>query len=354
MNHLNLTATEVLKAIPSGPIDDPSAWKADDVRDDPSWRYELDGEDLAEIGAAVTSLVERGLTPPHFDREDFAILKLGAKLAELGRSFEQGRGFFLVRGLPVDKYPLPMVKTIYWGIGTHLGCPVFQNLRGELISHVADRGDDYNDVNVRLYTTRAAAFPHNDPSDAVGLLCIRGARSGGASMIVSATAIFNEVLATRPEYLEILFRGFPHDTRGEGQSGALDETTPDVPVFSYYAGKLSCCLNSKSSQTARIKQGRPFSAEELAAVRYVESLAERTDLSLSMDFQPGDMQFLNNYTILHTRTAFENGASPEQQRLLLRIWLNLREGRALAPGFGDRFNNGSRGGVPATAAPTAA
>jgi alpha-ketoglutarate-dependent taurine dioxygenase len=202
-------------------------------------------------------------------------------------------------------------------------------------------------VNVRLYTTAAAANPHNDPSDCVGLLCVRHAREGGRSMIASATSIYNRVVNEHPEYLPILHRGFPHDLRGEGVTASLNETTPDIPVFSDFGGKISCCLNSKSSRTARDKQGRPMTGTELAAIKYIEDLAESPELCLGMDFRPGDIQFLNNYTIIHTRTAFRDDPDPDRRRLLLRLWLNLHEGRPLAPGFGDRFNNGSRGGVPA-------
>lgn len=329
------------------PVRDRSAWTASQMRADHSWCYELTPSDLRELDAALVALRRRAMAPPNFGAADFSLPGFGERLAGLAGRLENGNGFFLIRGVPVEKYDLEALKTIYWAIGLHLGTPVYQNLKGELISHVADKGDDYGDVNTRLYTTAAAAFPHNDPSDVVGLLCVRKSPEGGASMIASATSIYNEVLANHPEYLEVLYRGFPHDVRGEGKSRALDETTPDIPVYSFFAGKLSCCLNSKSSRTAREKQGLPLSGIELAAVRYVEELAVRSDLSLSMQFEPGDIQFLNNYAILHTRTAFRDGTTPEEKRLLLRLWLNLRDGRALAPGFGDRFNNGSRGGVPA-------
>jgi hypothetical protein len=90
-----------------------------------------------------------------------------------------------------------------------------------------------------------------------------------------------------------------------------------------------------------------MSAFEIAALKCVENLAVDPELIVTMDFRPGDMQFLNNYVIIHTRTAFSNGVGNDHKRLLLRLWLNLREGRPLTPGFGDRFNTGSRGGVPA-------
>lgn len=328
-------------------VRDKSAWLAADHQFNEAWLYQLRPEDLREIGAAVAAVRARGLVPPNFVAADFAIPTFGRALARQARELEHGRGFFLLRGIPVDRYDLETVKTIYWGIGVHLGVPVFQNTRGELMTQVADRGDDYGDVNTRLYTTAAAANPHNDPSDCVGLLCVRKSAEGGRSMIASAMSIYNRLVVEHPEYLEILRRGFPHDLRGEGSSRALNETTPDIPVFSEFAGKVSCCLNSKSSRTARDKQGLPLTEMELAAIKYVEDLAVSEELCLGMDFRPGDIQFLNNYTIIHTRTAFRDGVDPDKRRLLLRLWLNLHEGRELAPGFGDRFNNGSRGGVPA-------
>ena len=328
-------------------IRDRSAWVAEDHRGNTSWLYELTGRDLAEIDDAVRAVQAARLVPPTFALTDFVIPELGRRLSALAHELEHGRGFFLLRGLPVGKYSLDTIKTIYWGIGVHLGVPVFQNARGDLMTHVADRGDDYDDVNIRLYTTAAAANPHNDPSDIVGLLCVRHAVEGGRSMIASAMSIYNRVAAEHPEFLPILHKGFPHDLRGEGVTAALDETTPDIPVFSDFAGRISCCLNSKSSRTARDKQGRPMTALEWAAIKYIEDLAVSPELCLGMDFRPGDIQFLNNYSIIHTRTAFRDDADPEKRRLLLRLWLNLRDGRQLAPGFGDRFNNGSRGGVPA-------
>ncbi len=332
------------------PVTDKSAWVAEDYRRDRSWLYELTEKDLAALHSALQNVKTKGLTPPNFGREEFPIGGLAARIEQMTREFDNGRGFFVVRGLPIERYSLDDIKAIYWGIGTHLGNPVFQNVRGDLVSHIEDRGDDYSQRNIRLYTTAAAANPHNDPSDVVGLLCVRTAPIGGTSMIASATSVYNRLLEKYPQYLEVLARGFPHDLRGEGATRSEDETTPAIPVFSYYQGKLSCCLNSKSSATAREQIGDPLTPFEVEAIRCVENIAVDPELCLTMDFRPGDMQFLNNYVIFHTRTAFEDGRELGQRRLLLRLWLNLREPRPLAPGFGDRFNNGSRGGVPAQTA----
>jgi len=329
------------------PVKDSTAWSAQDFETDRSWLYTLDPNNLADIENSLRRIQRDGLQPPNFGADQFPMPSMKAVMPSLIDRFENGRGFFMIRGLPVKRYSLEEIKTIYWAFGVHMGNPVFQNKRGDLVSHVEDKGDDYNERNVRLYTTAAAANPHNDPSDIVGLLCVRPAEHGGLSMIASATSIYNRLLEKHPEYLDVLYKGFPHDLRSEGRFGAVDETTPDLPVFSLFKDKLSCCLNSKSNLTARATQGRPISAFEMSALKCVENLAVDPELIVTMDFRPGDMQFLNNYVIIHTRTAFSNGIGNDQSRLLLRLWLNLREGRPLHPGFGDRFNTGSRGGVPA-------
>ena len=331
------------------PVRDRSAWVAEDFTQDHSWLHVLDPQDLTEIDAALRATKEAGRVPPKFGIQDFPLPTLSGKLARMRDEFENGRGFFVLRGLPIDRYTLDEIKAIYWAFGVHLGNPVLQNKKGDLISHIEDKGDDYSQRQVRLYTTAAAANPHNDPSDVVGLLCVRTAPVGGMSMIASATSIYNRILEQHPEYLETLARGFPHDLRSEGATGAADETTPAIPIYSHFGGKLSCCINSKSSRTAREQWGEPLTQLELDAIRCVEELAVSQDLCVRMDFRPGDIQFLNNYVTIHTRTAFQDGREPGERRLLLRLWLNLREGRPLAPGFGDRFNNGSRGGVPARA-----
>jgi len=194
-------------------VRDKSAWVAADHQFNPAWLYRLTAQDLDEIDAAVASVRSRGLVPPNFAAGDFAIPAFGRTLARYASELEHGRGFFLLRGIPVGKYDLDTIKTVYWGVGVHLGVPVFQNTRGELMTHVADKGDDYGDINTRLYTTAAAANPHNDPSDVVGLLCVREAAEGGRSMIASAMSIYNRVVAEHPEYLPILYKGFPHDLR---------------------------------------------------------------------------------------------------------------------------------------------
>ncbi len=332
--------------IPDQPINSPSAWTAQQLAADPSWIHPLDRIETAELERAARAVRTSGAAPQAFERDQFPLPTLGPRLARIVDSLENGIGCALIRGLDMTRYDLDTAKTIYWGIAVHLGIPISQNARGEHIAHVTDTGRDYQSKNVRGYTTRARLRPHCDACDVVGLLCWRTAMAGGESLIASSTAIFNEILRTRPDYLPALFRGFHYDLRGEGATDDPDEVTfHRVPVFSWFEGRLSCRFNQKSIEEGMVKARMPLTPHEQAAVDYVGELTLSDPLCHHLTFEQGDIQLLNNHTVLHSRTSFEDWPEPDRKRNLLRLWVNLREGRPLAAAFAERLNTGPRGGV---------
>jgi hypothetical protein len=326
----------------------PSAWTGAELAADPSWIYCLTAAHVAELEAGVESVRARGLKLFQFGAEDFPLARLEAMLDDILEQLENGRGCALVRGLDAGRYDKEALQTIYWGIAVHLGRPISQNAKGELICHVKDSGRDYFSKNVRGYTTRSRLAPHCDPVDAVGLLCAHPAMKGGESVISSAMTVYNEILATHPEYLAPLAAGFHYDLRGEGVTDDPEEVTfNQVPVFSYFDGKLSCRFNGKSIIEGQIKAGRPLAGVALAAVKAVAEIAARPGIRYDMTFERGDIQLLNNHVVLHSREAFEDYPEPERRRDLLRLWVNVRNGRKLAPEFAEKLNTGPRGGVMA-------
>ncbi len=333
------------------PVTERSAWMAADWAGDDSWIFRFSRTQLAELEAASQDVRRRKLAAGEFGKDDFPLPTLEPRLEEIQEELENGRGFVLLRGLSTDDYDVDSLKILYWGIGAHLGEAISQNAKGDLICHVTDLGFDYDRLNVRGYTTGAALAPHTDsPSDVVGLLCVHPAKSGGTSVIASAVSIYNRILRDRPEYLEVVAEGFHHDLRGEGPTGEDSEITENrIPVFSYFAGRLSCNFNSKTALSVPAKTDVPLSALQHQVMDYVEALAARPEFRIDMDFQPGDIQFLHNYSVMHWRTAFTDHPEPERKRLLLRLWLNLPNGRPLAPEFSHRFNVGPRQGVPVKA-----
>ena len=314
------------------PVTDESAWRGEEMARSDAWIVRLSGEALDELDSALRLVQSRGIDVTRVTALDFTLPVFGSTLEKISADLHRGRGFVLLRGLPISKYSDDEATAIFWGIGAHLGAPVSQNAYGDLLGHVRDQGySDYRTLeNVRGYQTRAKLAFHTDSVDIVALLCLREAKSGGESSIVSSTTIHNEILAHHREYLGLLYRTFLWDLRGEEAPG--ESPVYSGPLYSYYDGFLSCrpaLLDYIIS--GQHKAGIPLSRADLYALQLLESLAARDDLRLDMEFQPGDMQFLHNSVILHSRTDYVDYEEPELKRHLLRLWLNAREKRPLAP-----------------------
>lgn len=331
-------------------INEPSAWRGSDLKNDNSrtqnWIRHFTAEELSEIDQALQQLQQKGGDPTLHGPGVFPLQKLATVLEDVLHELENGRGFILLRGLPIEQYSLEQLKNLYAGLGAYLGKLITQNRQGDRIGSVTYRGSDYRKPTARGYQSRNEIRPHCDSSDYVSLLCVRPAKSGGSSMIVSATAIYNEILQHHPQYLPILCRGFRYNLSGKGVTGSMEELTNNtVPVFSYYQGRLSCRFNQKQIEDGAQLQGKPLTTLEQEAIDCVARLAVSSELRFDMEFHPGDIQLLNNHCILHARGDFEDYPEPERHRLLLRLWINNPAGRELAAEFADRLNTGPRGEV---------
>lgn len=310
------------------PITGPAAWKGRDLAGDPSWMHVLSAGAIDAIGAALARVKSRGLRFPDFSREDFPIGGLTAELARFADELENGRGFLLLRGLPVERYTDDEIAIVYYGIGLHLGVPVRQNPRGELLGSVMAVGDPALKTT-RVYETNLYLPYHSDPSDVVGLLCLRKARAGGLSSLVSVAAVYNEILERHPEFLGLYYRPmyFAH----------LCEPLPSLsPIFSHHAGKLSCRYLRQYIELGHEIRNQPLSRVEIEALDLMDAVIHREDIRLDMMLEPGDLQFANNYAVLHSRTGFEDHDDPALRRRMLRLWLKMPNARPLAPEFPGR------------------
>lgn len=334
---------EILKE----PITDVTAWKGRDLARDDSWKYSLKAEEKQDLDNALKTFKKEGTPWWKLHKENFPLPVLGPRLLEIRDELEYGRGFLLVRGFPLVNYTMEEIETMYFGLSTHMGWMISQNPMGDLIDHVMDKGKSYQSINVKGYETTARLTPHCDSGDIVGLLCVQKAKQGGESTIASFTFVYNEILAHHPEYLEVLYRGFHQNIRGGGPYGRGENVTLHrVPVYTYYKGRLSGRFNAKAMRTGAEWPGiEPLTDIEKSAIDCVESLALREDLRLDMSLEAGDIQFLCNHTILHTRDEFVDYDDPNRKRLLLRIWINIPDGRELPDNFTDHYNTGPRQGV---------
>ena len=334
-------------ALPRPLVEGPSAWIGAEMRRRDDWIYRLSPAEIGEIDAAVAAVRGRSLELAEFGRADFPLPKFGPVLDRLRDEVLNGRGFVLLRGLPVEGRPIEQNAAAYWGIGSYLGNARSQNAMGHLLGHVRDLGLATTDPNVRTYQTTERQHFHTDSCDIVGLLCLKTAKRGGLSSITSSMAIYNAMAKTRLDLLQRLFRPFPTDRRGEVPEGKKPYF--DIPVYNDYADHLSVIYSRTYINSGqRFADARRLAPEEVEALDYFDDLANDAELRLDMELQPGDMQFLHNHTILHDRTAFEDWSEPERKRHLLRLWLAAPGARPLPPIYAERYGSvaiGDRGGI---------
>jgi hypothetical protein len=332
------------------PITGPSAWIGAEMRGrEAEWTYRLSPPEIAEIETAVQAVRARGLDIAEIRREDFALPKLGPVLDRLRSEVLDGHGFKLLRGLPVEDRPISESATAYWGIGTYFGSARSQNAKGHLLGHVYDLGQGLSatNPNLRSYATAERQNFHIDRCDVVALLCLRRAKSGGLSTLVSSMAVHNVMAERRPDLLDRLYRQFPVDRRGEVPEGKAPFY--EAPVFNEHAGYVSVLYSRLHIGSAqRFPEARRLTAEDIEALDMFSELAGDPELRLDMTFMPGDIQFLHNHTILHARSAYEDWPEVECKRHLLRLWLAPPGARPLPPVFAECYGSvtiGDRGGI---------
>jgi hypothetical protein len=305
-------------ATPDGPVDGPAAWRGADLAARTDWIVQLDVAQVAELDAARAAVRARGLAPGGFTRDDFPLPTLAPVVAGWVREVRDGRGVVLVRGLPVARWGDDDAALVFWGLGLHLGVPGAQNPQDELLGHVVDTGDDRADPLVRLYRTRADIAFHCDLADAVGLLCLRASRSGGASRIASSVTVHDELWRRRPELARRLYAPMALDTRNEGRGAGW---VPVVPCR-WDGTRLRTFWHSDYFRSAaRHADAPPLGDVERALLDAWEAIANEPDVRCDMQLAPGDVQLLSNHVVAHARTAYED--DPASPRHLLRLWLSF-------------------------------
>ena len=249
--------------------------------------------------------------------------------------------------MPVERYTQEFSAAIFCGVGSHLGSARSQNAQGHILGHVRNIGKSSADTSARIYQTAERQSFHTDSADVVGLLCLREAREGGRSLLVSANTIYNRMRALRPDLTALLFDPIATDRRGEVPPGA--KPFMDIPVLSWHAKHLTVFYQRQYIESAqRFSDAMPLTEKHIEALDLFDSLANDPELHLSMQLQSGDMQFVYNHSQLHDRTAFIDWPEPEQRRHLFRLWLSLPGDRELPESFKQRYGSidiGNRGGI---------
>jgi hypothetical protein len=329
-------------------VRDVSVWYGPELVRQTDWIVRLRDTEIAEVEAAVHKSEKSQLQQStSFTSQDVPLVTLASRLRGMLDEVMNGRGFVLIKGLPVERWTRREAAIAFLVIGVHLGNLRMQNAEGHLLGNVRDLGRSSEDPNTRIYQTRERQTHHTDSCDVVGLLCLRTARSGGLSSLVSSTTIFNEMRRRRPDLLSVLLQPIETDRRGEVPEGSKPYF--NIPVFNYHGGLISTIYQRQYIESARRFPGvKPLSPLQIEALDLFDQLANDPKLNLMMELQPGDIQLVHNHTILHDRTAFEDHPEPECKRHLLRLWLAPTGARRLPEVYAERFGSitpGDRGGV---------
>lgn len=299
-------------------------WRADDVADAAKWTQTFTPAELEELDAALRSVADRADRLLEIGREDFALPSLSERLRGVERELIEGRGFVLLRGIERERYSREEMELLYWGIGMHLGTPWPQNQHGHLLGDVVDQGKAPDDPTARGNEIGAIKFPyHSDGSDLVGLMCLQRAKSGGASTVANAVAIHNDLVREAPELAAALYEPQPYDFRGEQAEGS--RPWYELPVFTDWNGRLFVRYIRPYILASQRHEAAPRISERAeAAMQRVDAMTEDRRYNVFMEFQPGDMQFVNNYHVLHAREAYVDDREAGLVRHLKRLWLETR------------------------------
>ncbi len=314
-------------------IEGPLCWTGADFPNDRSWVKSFTSAMIDEIEAASRHFLNEGIHPKSVRKNAFELPACEAVLKDAYEDLERGHGFTMMSGLPVDEWGLELSRAALCVICSRFGNVVVQNREGEYILDVIDKNKGLS-AQMRGYHGNVDLAFHNDGSNIATLLCMETAQKGGETLIVSAAAVYNEILKSRPDLMAPLLRGFHHHRRN--QRGPEDPiiTPYRAPVFSFIDGVFHSCYSGISILSTR-EENVAFSDLELEALDHMEAQLNRAELHFHTRLEKGDIQLMNNFTVLHARTGFVD--YPDRQRHLLRLWLEDEDSRFNGPNKMDFY-----------------
>ncbi len=298
-----------------------SEWRAADVADESLWTELFDESEREELDAALRKALEKSSDVLEISRHDFPLPTLKTRLEEIERELIDGRGFVRLRGVDRARYSREEMEMIYWGIGMHLGTPWPQNQYGHVLGDVTDQGVAPTAPMSRGNEIGQVALPyHSDGSDLVGLMCLQKPKSGGLSTVANAVSIHNDLVREAPDLAAALYESLPYDFRGAEPEGA--KRWYELPVFTNWNERLFVrYIRPYIIASQRFEDAPHIGEDAERAMRRVDEMTRDESYNVFMELLPGDMQFINNYHVLHARTAYEDDREAGLVRHLKRLWL---------------------------------
>ncbi len=312
-------------------IEGPSAWRRAAIRTE-DYRVTLSSAGRDEIRRVADEIGRYPLPTILRRAEDFTWPHTMAAMDEVNRVLKKGVRFSVLDRLPLDEISDEQAAAIYWMLASLVARPVAQKLDGTMIYSVWDTGrkalpgsgvrPDSTNIEIRFHIDNAY---NTTPPEYVGLLCLRTAKSGGVSRVLSFHTVHNEMLARHRELLPRLYRPFWFDRQRELHPGEPD--TFAAPVFEDGA-ELKARISVHQINSGYAMRGEPIDNEGAAALAAMLEIFEDPAISADFEFAPGEIQFVDNRTLGHSRTEYEDWPEPEKRRHLIRLWLRDHGRRA--------------------------
>ena len=340
-------------------LDGPFAWTGRHFEASDHWWFELTAAEIDDLDRAIETAQAAGCSARDVRREHFPLPILGAKLAAIADELENGCGVARVFGLPIERYDEPTIELLWMGIGRHLGALRSQDAHGQIIRPIVDegasRGERYGRIDdngkpflssrARVASTGALRW-HTDRVDVVALLCVRPAMRGGVSRLASSVEVRNTIAARRPDLHDVLCEDVYRSRLGEETGG--ERMAYPLPVFGVRDGRFTSHYSRTYVEAAQLNPDVPKMSD--AQWEALDTLADVCrELHAAHDFEPGEMQILNNHVVFHARDAYEDAEDLDRKRLLYRLWICPPVNRALPHGhevlWGNIEANTLRGGI---------
>src|ERR1700722_8743576 len=269
-------------------IEGASAWRRADIRTE-DYRVVLDGPCLDEIRRVADEIRDHPLPTILRTPADFDMTNCHAAMAEVRRILKQGVRFAVVDRLPVEELSQDEAQCIYWLLSSMVARPVAQKLDGTMIYDVHDTGaqalpgsgirPDKTNIEIRFHVDNAY---NASPPEIVGLLCLRPAKSGGVSRVLSFHTVHNELLARHHNLLPRLYRPFWFDRQREFHPGEVE--TFSAPFFVDGGGELQGRFSLHQINSGYALRGEPVDEDGAAALAATLDIFEEPEVSIDFDF----------------------------------------------------------------------
>lgn len=244
-------------------------------------------------------------------------------MAQVGQRLEQGAGHVVLDRLPLDQMSHDEAKALNWVLCSMLARPVPQKWDGTMVYDVRDKGNPYG-IGTRASVTNVGLDFHTDAPfndfvpNYVVLLCLNPALKGGLSRVLSLASVHNILRQQFKHHLLRLYQPFYFYRQNEHAPN--EPRSRKYPIFSFN-GRLRGRCNPTLIRNGYELAGELLDQEGQAALTVLQEVLSDESLWWEGMLERGQVQFLNNFDLAHTRTAFQDADDPVLKRHMVRFWL---------------------------------